>query len=134
MQLIIVTRQIDGEKMYVNPEQICAIYPYYKGESTVIQFAGAEENYLDVRESPESIVSMITDKNWIPCDQEQPNDDKPVLLTAELWFPDNSRRRDVCMASYDLQNKTWYEILGANILEIPHPIAWMKLPEPQQDE
>ena len=134
MKLIIVTRQIDGKKMYVNPEQICAVYPYYKRESTVIQFAGTEENFLDVKESPKSIVSMITDKNWIPCDQKLPNDDKPVLLTEELRFPDNRRRRDVCMASYDSQNMTWYEILGANTLEIPYPIAWMELPEPQQDK
>ncbi len=59
MKLIIVTRQIDGEKMYVNPEQICAIYPYHKKESTVIQFSGTKEKYLDVKESPESIACMI---------------------------------------------------------------------------
>lgn len=134
MKLIIVTRWDDGEKMYVNPEQICAIYPCYKKESTVIQFARARESYLDVKESPESIVNMITDKNWIPCDQKLPNDDKPVLLTEEIRFQDGRRRRDVCMASYDPQNMTWYEILGANILEIPHPIAWMKLPKPYQEE
>ena len=96
---------------------------------------------LDVELRPSAIDAILNMLNglppiqrWIPCDQKLPSNDKPVLLTAELWFPDNSRRRDVCMASYDLQNKTWYEILGANILEIPHPIAWMELPEPQQDE
>ena len=59
MRLIIVTRKIDGAKIYVNPEQVCAVYPYYKKDSTVIQFAGAEENYLEVLESVDSIANMI---------------------------------------------------------------------------
>lgn len=59
MRLIIVTRQIDGAKMYVNPEKICAVYPYYKKDSTVIQFAGAEENYLEVLESVDSVANMM---------------------------------------------------------------------------
>lgn len=59
MRLIIVTRKIDGAKIYVNPEQICAVYPYYKKDSTVIQFAGAEENYLEVLENVDSIANMI---------------------------------------------------------------------------
>lgn len=49
-----------AKKMYVNPEQICAVYPYYKREDkTVIQFAGAEENYLEVLESADSIANMM---------------------------------------------------------------------------
>ena len=60
MRLIVVTRHADGKKMYVNPENICAVYPYYKHEDkTVIQFSGAEENYLEVLESAESIANMI---------------------------------------------------------------------------
>ena len=59
MRLIIVTRKIDGAKIYVNPEQFCAVYPYYKKDSTVIQFAGAEENYLEVLENVDSIANMI---------------------------------------------------------------------------
>ena len=73
------------------------------------------------------------EQRWILCDQEQPNDDKPVLLTEEIRFPDGRRRRDVCMASYDSQNMTWYEILGVNTLEIPHPITWMPRPEPYKE-
>lgn len=59
MTLIVVTRH-DGKKVYVNPEQVCAVYPYYKQEDkTVIQFSGTEENYLEVLESAESIANMI---------------------------------------------------------------------------
>lgn len=59
MRLIIVTRAIDGAKMYINPENVCAVYPFYKRDTTVIQFAGAEENYLEVLESAESIANMM---------------------------------------------------------------------------
>lgn len=60
MRLIVVTRHADGKKIYVNPELVCAVYPYYKREDkTVIQLSGAEENYLEVLESAESIANMI---------------------------------------------------------------------------
>lgn len=59
MRFIIVTRAIDGAKMYINPENVCAVYPFYKRDTTVIQFAGAEENYLEVLESAESIANMM---------------------------------------------------------------------------
>jgi len=35
MGLIIVTRSIDGKKVYVNPQNVCAVYPYYKKEIKV---------------------------------------------------------------------------------------------------
>lgn len=60
MRLIVVTREADGKKIYVNPEQVCAVYPYFKQEDkTVIQFSGEEKNYLEVLESAESIANMI---------------------------------------------------------------------------
>ena len=60
MRLIIVTRAYDGAKVYVNPEKVCAVYPYYtKSSSTVIQFEGAVENYLEVVESVDSIANMM---------------------------------------------------------------------------
>lgn len=60
MRLIVVTREADGKKIYANPEQVCAVYPYYKQEDiTVIQFCGEEENHLEVLESVESIANMI---------------------------------------------------------------------------
>ena len=60
MRLIVVTRYVDGKKMYVNPEQVCAVYPYYMQEDkTIIQFSGAYENDLGVLESAESIAHML---------------------------------------------------------------------------
>ena len=60
MKLIVVTRDVDGEKMYVNADMVCAVYPYYKKENlSVIQFAGAEENYVTVTESVETIANMM---------------------------------------------------------------------------
>ena len=59
MRLIIVTRSIDRAKMYVNPEKVCAVYQYFKKDTTIIQFAGAEENYLEVLESADSVANMM---------------------------------------------------------------------------
>ena len=58
MRLITLTRKIDGAKIYVNPEQICAVFPYYKKDTTVIQFAG-DENYVEVLESVDSIATVL---------------------------------------------------------------------------
>lgn len=60
MRLIIVSRKIDGEKVYVNPENICAVYPRFDNkEITIIQFPGNDENYLEVIESVDSVASMM---------------------------------------------------------------------------
>lgn len=63
MRLIVVTRHVDGKKIYVNPEQVCAVYPYYKHEDkTVIQFSGSDENYLVVLESVDRVACMMEDE------------------------------------------------------------------------
>ena len=63
MRLIIVSRKIDGVKVYVNPENICAVYPRWDNkETTIIQFPGNDENYLEVIESADSVASMMEDK------------------------------------------------------------------------
>ena len=62
MGLIVATRSCDGKKVYVNPQNVCAIYPYYRKETTVIQLVGAEENYLEVTESVAVIASMFETK------------------------------------------------------------------------
>ena len=60
MKMITVTRMVDGEKVYVNPENICAVYPRFDNkEITVIQFSGNDENYLEVIESEDSVACMI---------------------------------------------------------------------------
>lgn len=60
MKGIIVSRIVDGAKVYVNPENICAVYPRFDNkEITVIQFPGSDENYLEVIESVDSVACMI---------------------------------------------------------------------------
>ena len=60
MRLIIVSRKIDGAMMYVNPENICAVYPRWDNkEITIIQLTGNDENYLEVIESVDSVASMM---------------------------------------------------------------------------
>jgi len=60
MRLIIVSRKIDGAKVYVNPENICAVYPCRNNkERTIIQFPGSDENYLEVIESVDSVAGMM---------------------------------------------------------------------------
>ena len=60
MRVIIVSRKSDGAKVYVNPENICAVYPRFDNkEITVIQFSGNDENYLEVIESADSVACMM---------------------------------------------------------------------------
>ena len=60
MRLIVVTRYADGKKIYVNLEQVCAVYSCFKQEDkTIIQFSGEEKNYLEVLECADSIANMI---------------------------------------------------------------------------
>ena len=59
MQFIILTRKYDGKAMYVNPKHICFMGINARDEnSTVIQFLGNYENYIEVKESPESILNL----------------------------------------------------------------------------
>ena len=60
MKMISVSRMVDGAKVYVNPDNICAVYPRFdNNEITVIQFSGNDENYLEVIESVDSVACMI---------------------------------------------------------------------------
>ena len=60
MKMIIVSRMVDKAKVYVNPENICAVYPRFDNEEiTVIQFPGSDENYLEIIESVDSVACMI---------------------------------------------------------------------------
>ena len=61
MTLIIVTVKGDGRKAYVNPNNICAVYPNGQNEGAIIQFVGDEENYIRVAESADSIANMVAD-------------------------------------------------------------------------
>lgn len=63
MRTIVVTRECDHQKIYLNPSLICAVYPHYRKEDvTIIQFAGADENYLKVMESSATVASMMDEE------------------------------------------------------------------------
>ena len=66
MRLIVLT-DLKGQKIYVNPAQICAIYTGAGGccaGKTCIQFA-EENNYMPVSESVDIVAEMVEseDKN-----------------------------------------------------------------------
>ena len=52
-----------GDEVTVQTQNICAVYPDQRKECngvTCIQFAGAEENYIQVKETIDEIGAMIT--------------------------------------------------------------------------
>jgi hypothetical protein len=60
MKWITLTRFTARDKAYVNVSQICAVYRKYNDKNvTIIDFVGADEKYLEVLESPESIMNLI---------------------------------------------------------------------------
>ena len=63
MIMISVTRSSDGEKVYINPSQICAIYPHYIKNESVIHFSRDDEDDLIVLENCRNVVRMIEQQN-----------------------------------------------------------------------
>lgn len=60
MKFVIFTRPSDRTKVYVNPNQICAVYQKYSNKDiTIIQFSGDGENYVEVLESVEAVMHII---------------------------------------------------------------------------
>lgn len=60
MRFVIFTRPNDKTKVYVNPNQICAVYQMYVNKDiTIIQFSGDGENYVEVLESIEAVMHII---------------------------------------------------------------------------
>lgn len=59
-KLFLVTRKIDGKKMYVNTANVCVVCPCYLDETTtIIQFSGSDENYIEVLESSDTVANMM---------------------------------------------------------------------------
>lgn len=56
--MITLTSAIDGSKVYVNPNQICAVFTEYSGEHTIIQFSGSTRIII-VLESVETVYNLI---------------------------------------------------------------------------
>ena len=61
MTFVKLTRKIDKKEMYINPEHVAAVYPYYNKDTTVIQLAGSDDNWLEVSESIRYVVNMLED-------------------------------------------------------------------------
>ena len=60
MRFVIFIRPNDRTKVYVNPNQICAVYQRYDNKDlTIIQFSGDGENYVEVLESIEAVMHII---------------------------------------------------------------------------
>ena len=57
MRLIVLTNSI-GEKVYVNPAQVCAIYIGGMSGKTIVQFA-EKNNCISVNESIDTVVEMV---------------------------------------------------------------------------
>ena len=59
-KFIKLTRTADGKAVFVAVSHIAAAYPNFLcDDRTVIQFAGDENNYLEVKESAESVMNLI---------------------------------------------------------------------------
>lgn len=59
MKFMVLTRKFDGNKVYVNPKQVCFMGSNAKNDNgTIIQFCGDDENYIQVLESPETIAEL----------------------------------------------------------------------------
>ena len=60
MKIIILTRPKDGERIYVNPNNICAFCKNdFDNDRTIVSFVGNDKCYINVLESPEVIANLI---------------------------------------------------------------------------
>ena len=63
MKFIILKRKYDGKAVYVNPKHVCFMGINAQDEDgTVIQFCGDDENYIQVKESPEAIAELCKEE------------------------------------------------------------------------
>lgn len=58
MKMIIVTRKNDGAKIYINPVNICAVYPRLKDtDRTIVSLI--DGGYVETKESVDTVAHMI---------------------------------------------------------------------------
>lgn len=50
-----------GDDVYINVDAICAFYRSIDKKSTIVQFIGSPDNYINVKETPKEIMNMIVD-------------------------------------------------------------------------
>ena len=61
MEMMRLTRASDGSLVLVNPLQIIAVYRYFnlKKDTTVVDYSGSEDGYIEAKESVEAIWKML---------------------------------------------------------------------------
>ena len=59
MEMLRLTRACDGSLMLANPLQIKAVYGYFGKDTTVVDYSGLEDGYIEARESVEAIWNML---------------------------------------------------------------------------
>lgn len=56
--MIIVTRKDDGAKVYLNPANVCAVYPHLKNtDQTIVLLTNG--GYVETKESADTVAHMI---------------------------------------------------------------------------
>lgn len=57
---IVLTRSINGERIFANPQNIAFATPHYeKSNITLIQFTGDRDNYIEVVESIDTVMKLL---------------------------------------------------------------------------
>ncbi len=57
---IVLTRSGDGERIFVNPQNIAFITTHYKKPNTTkVQFIGSENNYIEIIESIDTVMKLL---------------------------------------------------------------------------
>lgn len=59
MSFICLTRDSDGEKVYINANLITAVYPYYGKENVAVVSLAGDCEGLDVKESVDDVIRLI---------------------------------------------------------------------------
>jgi len=60
-----LTMATNGDPVLVNVSQIKAVYKYFGKDTTVVDYAGTDDGYMEVLESVDSITRMIQGLNRI---------------------------------------------------------------------
>ena len=59
MEMLRLTRNSDGSLVLVNPLQIKAVYGYFGKDTTVVDYSGNDDGYIEVKESVEAIDNLL---------------------------------------------------------------------------
>ncbi len=59
MEMLRLTRTSDGSLVLVNPLQIKAVYGYYQKDTTVVDYSGTDDGYVEVKESVEAVENLL---------------------------------------------------------------------------